>query len=564
MGIPSYYRTLIMKMPHAIKRNAPHGVQTLVVDMNCMIYHVLREPTMLAQKYSVDSSATWERKLQAEVCSYLEHIWKSAGTPAKVYVALDGVVPYAKIKQQRYRRFKSASLRSGGSDDTCWDTNAITPGTEFMRAMGSALKMTGLKHGWKISDTDEPGEGEHKVLQWLRSATLSPGPIVVYGLDADLILLSLLAGDTLGPTYSVYLLREAMAFGKLVRLQGSEEADLCFFEVDTLRTSLERGTPWTRQQLYDYIFGMSFCGNDFLPTGLSLRIRDEGHSILLSGLHALWSSKKHLVTFSEDGSIAKPSQEGLLYFSTWIMAQEERLIVTTIKRKMTARFGENDDDNLPLKEQAEQPLVEPSSAEVKTPPTGVSGLPSCTLTVLPRAPNLRPEGSSIWHPAEGTSERLRLRKDCWESQYAKLALGSDDIMHRKARVAEFWKGWCWILDYYQGLPVDLEWVYSAGYPPTWKDLCAFFTLPTSVAPSDNFVALQPKEQLALVLPLSSWNLLLRTEFRDLPAVAPQYWPNKFRYETFGKRFGWECEPMIPMLTPACMRYYAARIKKGSK
>ena len=515
-----------MKMPHAIKRSAPHGVQTLVVDMNCMIYHVLREPTMLAEKYSADSSVVWERKLQAEVCSYLEHIWKSAGSPLKVYVALDGVVPYAKIKQQRFRRFKSAALRSGSSDEA-WDTNAITPGTEFMRAMGSALKITGLKHGWTISDTDEPGEGEHKVLQWLRSASLLAGPIVVYGLDADLILLSLLAGvtglpgDRLGQP--IYLLREAMAFGKLVRLQGSEEVDLCFFQVDTLRSSLERGKPWTTQQLYDYIFGMSFCGNDFLPTGLSLRIRDEGHSILLSGLHSLWSSGKHLVSFSEDNnSIAKPNPEGLLAFSTWIMAQEERLILTTVKRKMTARFGENDDDNLPLKEQAEKPLV------------------------------------------EGTPERLRLRNDCWESKYAKLALGSDDILHKKARVAEFWKGWCWILDYYQGLPVDLEWVYSAGYPPTWKDLCSYFTLPDTVAPSDNFVALQPKEQLALVLPLSSWNLLLQTGFRDLPAAVPQYWPNKFGYETFAKRFGWECEPMIPMLTPACMRYYAARINKGSK
>jgi len=519
-----------MKMPHAIKRKAPHDVQTLVVDMNCMIYHVLREPAMLAHKYSADSSIGWERKLQTEVCSYLEHIWKSAGSPLKVYVALDGVVPYAKIKQQRYRRFKSASLRSGSSDDT-WDTNAITPGTEFMRAMGSALKVTGMKHGWIISDTEEPGEGEHKVLQWLRSATLNPGPIVVYGLDADLILLSLLAGVTgsCGVTGSpgdrlrqpIYLLREAMAFGKLVRLQGSEEVDLCFFQLDTLRTSLERGIPWTKQQLYDYIFGMSFCGNDFLPTGLSLRIRDEGHSILLSGLHSLWSLGKHLVTFSDDTLIAKPNPEGLLYFSTWMMAQEERLVLTTIKRKMTARFGENDEDNLPLKEQAEQPLV------------------------------------------EGTAERLRLRKD-WESQYAKLALGSDDISNKMTRVAEFWKGWCWILDYYQGLPVDLEWVYVAGYPPTWKDLSTYFTLPTTVAPSADFVALQPKEQLALVLPLSSWSLLLRTEFRDLPSTAPQYWPCKFRYETFGKRFGWECEPMIPMLTPVCMRYYATRINKASK
>ena len=40
----------------------------------------------------------------------------------------------------------------------------------------------------------------------------------------------------------------------------------------------------------------------------------------------------------------------------------------------------------------------PSSTEVKTPPTEVSGLPTRTLTVLPRLQNLRSEGSSISYP----------------------------------------------------------------------------------------------------------------------------------------------------------------------
>jgi 5'-3' exonuclease len=210
-----------------------------------------------------------------------------------VYVALDGVVPYAKIKQQRFRRFKSAALASGlqgnsvsGSQggSPVWDTNSITPGTQFMASMGSSLKEAGKKHGWVISGTDEPGEGEHKVLQWLLSKSLKEGGVVVYGLDADLILLCLIAGDKLGPKFPIYLLREAMAFGKLVRHEGSLEVDLCFFQISTLKESLQRGTEWSKEQFYDYIFGMSFCGNDFLPTGLSLRIRDEGHSILLSGL----------------------------------------------------------------------------------------------------------------------------------------------------------------------------------------------------------------------------------------------------------------------------------------
>ena len=468
-------------------------------------------------------SNAWERKLQEEVCSYLTHIWRSAGAPLKVYVALDGVVPYAKIKQQRFRRFKSAAMANAAAAASGkladWDTNAITPGTAFMASMGAALKTAGSKHGWIISDTEEPGEGEHKVLRWLLSSKLPAGPIIVYGLDADLILLCLLAGDKMGSEYPLFLLREAMAFGKMVRLDENSHVDLCFFKVGCLYESLQRGNSWSREQFYDYIFGMSFCGNDFLPTGLSLRIRDEGHSILLAGLGDLWSKKKNLVSFDRTSGHAIPNADGLKSFAIWISKQEERLIIQTVRRKMSARLGESADDNLPILEQAEKPLIESAS----------------------------------------NGEGIRLKKG-WRSTYAKLALGEDSVEQRKARVSDFWQGWCWILDYYQGKPVDLEWVYPAGYPPTWSDLAQYFSLPSQSLDQGSKLeaklALKPQEQLALVLPMRSWNLLLKTPYRNLPATLPQFWPQGFHVESFGKRFGWECEPMIPMLTPARLRHEA--------
>lgn len=530
MGIPSYYRTLIQRLPHAIQRKAPSAPATLVVDMNCMIYHVLKEPKMEATPYpgEVDKLG-WERKLQTEVCSYLTHIWKEAGEPRQTYVALDGVVPYAKIKQQRFRRFKGGAAAQGavqaidgawGAKGTPWDKNAITPGTAFMETMGSMLRDTGMKYGWVISDTNDPGEGEHKVLQWLlgqkERAALIQGPVIVYGLDADLILLCLIAGDKLGDAYPIFLLREAMAFGKLVRFEGAKEVDLCFFQISTLRDSLQGKTPWTKEQFYDYIFGMSFCGNDFLPTGLSLRIRDDGHSILLAGLNDLWSRGMNLVLIDNTASVGtgilRPNAQGLKAFAYWMSRQEERLILTTIRRKMTARFGEDEADNLPLIEQAEKPMI-----------------------VL-------------------KGEREVYLKKGWQSEYCKLAIGEDSLEQRKARVADFWRGWCWILDYYQGRRVDLEWVYPAGYPPTWSDLVEHFELPADDWLERVQEPLKPQEQLALVLPLSSWGLMLKTPYRDLPTRLPQMWPQGFALESFAKRFGWECEPMIPMLTPGRLRH----------
>jgi 5'-3' exonuclease len=454
-----------------------------------------------------DGRLTWERRLTDEVCKYLLHVWREAGSPTHVYVGLDGVVPFAKIKQQRFRRFKSASER-GQQAEASWDTNAITPGTDFMRMMGEALQATGAKHNWRISTTDEPGEGEHKVLNWIRSTALPKGGVAIYGLDADLILLSLLAGEHLGDGYTIYLMREALDFGQLVRSSETGRAELCFFQIRELLKSIQQGATWSREQLYDYIFGMSFCGNDFLPTGLALRMRDKGHAILMSGLRDLWKSGKHLVIF-KDG-VAKPNADGLKFFAGWVEAQEERLIVTTIQSKMSAPHGENEADNLPLREQAEKPLI------VET-------------------------GSGI-----------RLKQN-WDLIYSRLALGSPDIQHRKACVAEFWRGWCWVLNYYQGLPVDREWVYAQGYPPTWRDLRSLFESPKPEAPASR-PELLPQQQLALVLPLSSWGLCLKTPYRDLPGRIPQFWPESFSLESFGKRLGWECEPKIPMLTPERLRF----------
>ena len=49
-----------------------------------------------------------------------------SGVQRLVYIAVDGVAPMGKMKQQRMRRYKSVLEKKE------WDTNAISPGTYFM------------------------------------------------------------------------------------------------------------------------------------------------------------------------------------------------------------------------------------------------------------------------------------------------------------------------------------------------------------------------------------------------------------------------------------------------
>lgn len=508
MGIPSYFRRIMQKYPGCLQKGTPSTAKALCFDFNCLIYRCLRAPGL--SEYPADGSfeekEAWEQSLLQEVCKVVEEVWRVSGRPPQVLLAVDGVVPMAKIRQQRVRRFKSAWLR-GQSEKRGWDSNAITPGTAFMEKLGIALQALVTKHGrgWEVSGVDQPGEGEHKILHWLRQGHLkSLGDVIIYGLDADLILLTMLVGEEL--QIPIWLLREIQEFGgQQSQSNNSVEQEYQFMNINEfkLRLGLQG-----KEIILHYIAVMTLMGNDFLPHSITHKLSDDGHDYVLEEV------RKRDNFVSPDGKIDPQKLKDT--FKRWSLDEEEKLLSMIQKKREQAKRGVlkgmDEREALPLTWDVEQILL---------------------------------DSSGFLH---------QQWKETYWSWIQKKGITSEQ---KSFYCQEYLKGCQWVLDYYQGKEVDLFWMFPAWIPPLWSDLAKYDYQVTTNINAQQITPLLPQEQLALVLPLESWNLIRDKELLKLPIVLPQLWPRQFPFFSAGRKWLWECEALIPPFLPNTLRQFLA-------
>ena len=131
-----------------------------------------------------------------KICLQIDFYIKQIKPTELVYISFDGIAPFAKLKQQRDRRFKSqytkqilhSILNKKTTEE--WDTCAITPGTTFMKNLDAYVKKYFKDYPIPVifTGSQKCGEGEHKIMQHIRN---TKNTAAIYGLDADLIMLGL-------------------------------------------------------------------------------------------------------------------------------------------------------------------------------------------------------------------------------------------------------------------------------------------------------------------------------------------------------------------------------------
>jgi 5'-3' exoribonuclease 2 len=375
MGVPAMFRWLSQKYPKIIStviedmpkeingeripvdrtKPNPNGEEfdNLYLDMNGIVHPCSHPEDKPAPKTEAD--------MMVSIFEYTDRVVGMVRPRKLLYLAVDGVAPRAKMNQQRSRRFRAAKEAKEKDEDQAeflkmmnsqkakqgeeissldevvaktWDSNVITPGTPFMHLLAESLqywcayKFT-TDPAWRnmkviISDASVPGEGEHKIMNFIRSQRAMPTHDpntrhVIYGLDADLIMLGLATHE---PHFRV--LREDVFYDsgkdktcercgrkghiqancsfpdtseKLTEEQAKEEwqqaehppKPFIWLHVNVLREYLavEMESPRRafdydlERALDDWVFMCFFVGNDFLPHLPSLEIRDQGIDTLI-------------------------------------------------------------------------------------------------------------------------------------------------------------------------------------------------------------------------------------------------------------------------------------------
>jgi 5'-3' exonuclease len=547
MGIPSFYSKLVATYASILQSSKTRPTAGLYMDLNCAIYHCVRKLPPPPPATDKTALLAWEQSLLLMLIQYMRQIVAFVRPRDLLYIAVDGVVPVAKMHQQRLRRFRGHVQRqqtaniqarlAAGPPPTSWDSNAITPGTPFMHRLSEALEAAAASGQFfeegvtqcrvLIEDWRSPGEGEHKIIRYMRKHVAEDGAAdadhVIYGLDGDLILLAMLMRPR-----QVLLVREAVAFGK-IKLNSVGQETLLYMDTYRLGNVMPLPAGDKEARIRDFIFLMTFLGNDFVPHGMALCIRDDGIEKLLAIYARCCSSSTYFVT--ADGTLNGP-----------MLTQ----IISALAANETQWINEY------LAGRARQ---KPSRPQFDS--TGRRDVLADALQELEDMP-LHHRGPELAWPRQNAAT-LR-------GYYYRILVRHDE----ETLVTEYLTGLQWVFHYYSGQPVDEAWHFPASLPPLFASVAAHLQqYPQGNIPWPHYTpparenGVTSDMHALYVLPAASLLAVFcpggdggdggnggdqgPNRVKAMIDEMPEYFPIHFTVSTAGRRFAWECDPRIPMM-----------------
>ena len=644
MGVPAFFKWLTLRYPKIAKEameqfnrgnykrkikesNLDENdimplIDNLYFDMNGII-HSCSHPEDREAPLSIS-------EIFNSIFEYCDKIIRLIKPKKLIFMAIDGVAPRAKMNQQRSRRFRSAIdaeqkeiiskkienewknkglptyfLDSKNRNKFKFDSNYITPGTEFLEECSIALKLyiksrINIDPLWKnlnviFSDSSVPGEGEHKILAFIRNQrtceNYDPNTShCVYGADADLIMLSLIMHE---PNF--YVLRESITekynlickhcgkhghkaeecrntsknFNKnksskeqiyQYNKQKIDEIEFTLIKIGILREYLEIEFQDLIKLDYDleliiddFVFLCFLVGNDFLPNLPSLKIREGAIDALI---YLYKNIRPDMENYLTNGKGQLNLKECEILFKNLSTIEDE-----FFKQEMEDK----------KKEERKKIRYNNISSEKYNKPS--------ILIDFRNIPNIKNNNNkrNILNfksydeekfdqiikevineennkKIEEYKDLIQLGKKGWKDRYylEKFHMSpkndKNELKDLKSKLKKYYiEGLCWVFEYYYNGCISWSWFYPFHYAPFASDLTDLNSLNINFNLGKPFM---PFEQLLSVLPPYSAGALpscFQTLMTDPFSPIADFYPRNIKLDINNQPFTWMGVNLLPFI-----------------
>uniref|UniRef100_A0A673HY94 5'-3' exoribonuclease n=1 Tax=Sinocyclocheilus rhinocerous TaxID=307959 RepID=A0A673HY94_9TELE len=630
MGVPAFFRWLSRKYPsiivHCLEEKAkeyngfkipvdtskpnPNEVEfdNLYLDMNGIIHPCTHPEDKPAPKN--------EDEMMVAIFEYIDRLFNIVRPRRVLYMAIDGVAPRAKMNQQRSRRFRASKegaelteekskmreevIQRGGylppeEIKERFDSNCITPGTEFMDNLAKCLRYYIADRltndpGWHnitvfLSDASVPGEGEHKIMDFIRRQRAQPNHDpnthhCLCGADADLIMLGLATHEA-----NFTIIREEFKPNKprpcalcgqmgheikdcqgLAREKQGEhdefadtvpvsEQEFIFIRLAVLREYLEKeltmaSLPFPfdfERSVDDWVFMCFFVGNDFLPHLPSLEIR-EGAIDRLVGIY------KDVVH----------KTGGYLTENGFVNLERVELIMQAVGVAEDNIFKKRKDDDESfkrrMKEKKKRMKAEQGPSFVpggQFAPQALGGRdrPMAVQNARQTAYEMRMKGNhddvdsrGVKRKAEDSDsepepeDNVRLWEEGWKQRYYKTKFDVDatDDEFRKKVVQSYVEGLCWVLRYYYQLRIFM------------KKFFFFFFFQYPIDRSVQMCSFRYFQLYSFISIIKCARQAVGNSSQNESSII-DFYPDDFAIDLNGKKYAWQGVALLPFVDERRLR-----------
>lgn len=574
MGVPGFFSWLLknkrkLGAKNLLLNNLPYKVGWLMLDTNCLLHPCVAN---ILEKYKEGQlTIDTNKDLRSQIEQY---IWEkivqciddmiTQTEPEYVYIGIDGVAPMGKILQQRQRRYRflfdkkiklnvvntigeleemiaKTSTKPNGIEEPVIPLSSIelTPGTDYMERINNrmiayveVLKKRNIKCIY--SSYHDEGEGEHKILQYIKTNLEPTVPIVIYGLDADLLFLSL----GLGWEYDLYVMREKQVFvNKEVDLDEVPEYN--YVEVKQLHILISNLEVSTN----DFIVLCYLIGNDFLPGLLTTDVKKGG----LDKIFRAWDNlKKKLGIQTEYNN--KPNENNNVNIAKSYLVEFDN---KTNKYQINLELLKGIFSELLW---TERYVWKNINRDKLLNQNGLELEEREKLSKLKEEDKMEQLSEFILGQTSSTDflEKIEFENAIeYYSYYLGISCIDIDKLIIKKMVWDYIGGIEWCIGYYLDKCPSWTWGYNFMITPTIKDIINFFPqsnkqIKIKYSPR----TLNPVEQLVLAIPPQTYKYVIESELIKkikLNKNIGYMLPEAFQIDINKEHIFWKCQVRIPMV-----------------